>query len=72
MAWAGSSYSGSGHHKSGITTRFRCTVCGRDYKQIDPKNIHQIQCLERKKRMDKEEKKDLEKKERMDKEEAEK
>ena len=47
MAYGGISYNNSGNAKSGMSGRFRCVVCNREYKQVWTKSIHERLCKDR-------------------------
>lgn len=44
MTLGGKSFSTSPNKKTGITTRFKCKKCGREYKQEQFKAIHEKNC----------------------------
>lgn len=48
MKTGGTSWNKSPGHKAGITTRYICKSCGRQYKQDYNKIKHEKLCLERK------------------------
>lgn len=47
MKRGGISWNGSYHHSSGITDRFVCSICGRQYKTQWPRDKHQRLCKQR-------------------------
>ena len=47
MKQGGVSYNAGPKHKGGIQTRFKCSICGREYKQDYTKNRHQKLCIEK-------------------------
>lgn len=48
MKSGGKSWNGSGRHKQGVPSRFKCLYCNREYKMEWTRNNHQKICEERK------------------------
>ena len=40
----GQSWNSSPQHKAGLQSRFKCSICGRSYKQEYPKERHYKNC----------------------------
>lgn len=46
MKFGGKSWNGSPNHKQGVTSKYKCKYCGRDYKMDWAKENHQKLCKE--------------------------
>jgi len=46
MKQGGVSWNNSPRSKKGVTTRFKCSICGRNYKMQQMKDRHEKQCKE--------------------------